>query len=132
MPDIYRCPSLASAGTGKTGFLAVVGKEAAWTEGEVRKLEDFGDGLANTVMIVELPSKATTWTEPEDVAFSLVEIGGNSDRQKHDGDTVNAVFADGSVYGLQDELFSGALRAAFTRSEGDTFDRSLLRAAAEH
>ena len=130
MPDIYRCAKLASAGAGVTPFVAVVGKEAAWTEGEARKLEDFADGRSNTVMVVELPSKATTWTEPEDVPFS--DMVGTADGPQRAGTTVNALFADGSVHGLPDDLLSGPLRGAFTRSAGDTFDRSLLRAADEH
>jgi hypothetical protein len=133
IPDAYRCPKIdESSAQGRTPFLAVVGTDVAWSETGSRRREDFVDGLQDTVLVLELPGRAVPWTQPVDVRPPLTTGGQREVRALADGSVVNALFGDGSVWGLKRDLLGGHLRAAFTLSGGGVFDRRFLGSAVDH
>ncbi|HBO42859.1 MAG TPA: hypothetical protein DD670_02775 [Planctomycetaceae bacterium] len=129
VPWFYRCPNVGHGKSGYTPFLAVTGTDAAWSDNESRSSNDFVDGQADTILVLSVPDAAVLWTEPRDIAYPLgQEVIGNT---RHS--VVNALFADGSVHGLDiGSLLDGRMNAAFTRSSGDQVDRNLLKKPSEH
>ena len=114
-----------------TYYQAVVGRGAAFEPGRTMRLtnEDFPDGFANTLLLVEA-SQPVLWTAPEDVAFDSEgpppQVGGifntpgrfslfGPNRRRG----LNAAFVDGSVRFLQSELPQAMLRALLTRNGGE-------------
>jgi len=78
----YECPSdprVHGPGTAQTNYVAVVGSNAAWAGGRPRKIDDFTEGLTNTIMVVEVADAGISWTEPSDLSLdSLGVTGANS------------------------------------------------------
>lgn len=69
MPAFYRSPvSKLPAEQGKAGYLGVLGKECAFTgQKEGLKMSAVGDGLSNTVNLVQVSDDAAeVWTRPAD------------------------------------------------------------------
>jgi prepilin-type processing-associated H-X9-DG protein len=74
MPAVFRCPAerggKGSAAT-ETHYFAVVGDEAAFPGDKVRKIAQFRDGTAHTMVLLEATGLGVNWMEPRDM--SLVE-----------------------------------------------------------
>jgi prepilin-type processing-associated H-X9-DG protein len=95
-----------------TGYVALVGKSAAFEGKSGIRMADITDGLSNTIMIVET-DKEIPWTKPEDVAFDadkkLLRMGGLFDGG------FNALFGDGSVRFIAKDTKEATLKAMITR-----------------
>lgn len=119
MPRIYASHSGArSVKSFFTAYQVFVGKGAAF-EGKrgLRLPEDFPDGTANTLLIVEA-AEQVPWTKPADLPFDrqrLLPALGWSSRQD-----CQVVMVDGSVRSLSRSLTESTLRAAITRNGGET------------
>jgi hypothetical protein len=78
----FACPSDEASppsSSDQTNYLAVVGPNAAWTGDKPRKLEDFGENAAHTIMLVEVAGSGIHWAEPRDISLdTLGAAGGNS------------------------------------------------------
>jgi hypothetical protein len=62
MPDVFRCPtqrSLAGSVPTETHYFAIVGAEAAFLDEKSRKISQFRDGTANTIVLVEATGSAS-------------------------------------------------------------------------
>lgn len=66
--DTFRCPSATTPDT-HTNYLAVVGPRTAWPNGKSSRLDDFGDGTANTLLLIESHQHSVHWMEPRDISF---------------------------------------------------------------
>ncbi len=81
-PLVYSCPSDPSAlgpGATETTYVAVIGKDAAWSGEKPRMLKDIAGGSSSTIMIVEVADSGVPWTKPEDVSLdALVAANANS------------------------------------------------------
>ena len=66
--DILRCPTATTPDT-HTSYLAVVGPRTAWPDGKSSRLDDFGDGTANTLLLIESHQHSVHWMEPRDISF---------------------------------------------------------------
>ena len=70
MPFTYYCPSEAGSDRvklGCTSYVAVTDERTAWPGAEVRELEDFTDGLSDTLLLIEENGEEIPWTEPRDL-----------------------------------------------------------------
>jgi prepilin-type processing-associated H-X9-DG protein len=123
MPDVYKHPKLNEPG--KTVYLGVVGKGAAFEGQKGNRLASFTDGTSKTITVIEVAvGKAVPWTKPEDYEFDpekdvdLSDFGG-----LWDGDIFNAVFADGHVEALLNNFTDPeTVKKMFTRAGGEAFD----------
>jgi hypothetical protein len=101
-----------------THYLAFVGKGTAF-EGRqrLRMPQDFPDGTANTILIVDA-AQGVLWTEPEDLSYDpaqpLPALGALSPQYFH------ALLVDGSVRQINRKTSDQTLRAAITRNGGET------------
>lgn len=113
-----------------TFYQAIVGPGAAFEPGRSLKLkEDFGDGAANTLMIVEA-AEAVPWTRPADVVYDLNRpippLGGMFKGRTHWFDEpmriagINVAFADGSTWFFAGgQIGEDQWRALITRNGGE-------------
>ena len=68
----FRCMTSSAAeptSTFTTHYVAVVGPDTAWSEREGTCLKDFGDGTANTALLVEIADSDIHWMEPRDITL---------------------------------------------------------------
>ncbi len=98
MPEIYHCPIAVGSEAGNTPYLAVVGEDMAWSKQGTRRKDDFGDGLGDTVMIVELSERAVPWTKPEDIPFAVLQEARLDNGVGSEGQLANALFANGAIH----------------------------------
>jgi hypothetical protein len=111
-PSIYQCPSDPDvAGSAMTSYVAVVGPTTAWPGDICRKLDDFGETTARTIMVTEMANSGIHWMEPRDVALEGALRGINPEGSKgissrhfsrggyfyHDEFGVNVAMVDGSL-----------------------------------
>lgn len=135
MPRIYRCPGSPNGGT-STNYVAIVGPHTAWPGAHGRKLSEFTNGPANTLLVVETTGTEIPWMEPRDLEFDKLPLainppsgGGISAEhpqtsrfppRKPDG--ANAAFADGAVRWLPNGIAPGILKALITADGGERVD----------
>lgn len=67
-PIIFKCPSAKDPET-DTNYLAIVGSQTAWPDGNSSRLEDFDDGTSKTIIIMESHDRNINWMEPRDLSF---------------------------------------------------------------
>jgi len=137
--DIYRCPASPQSNQPLTDYLAVVGQGMAWEQGKSLTLDDFADGLDQTIMLVEVEGSRVHWAEPVDLdrATMSLQINGPPGRaigSLHEMKSrwssqpgANAGFADGAVIFLPERLKPGEVEAMLTRDGGEQVDRERLR-----
>lgn len=108
-----------------TSFLAVVGSNTAWPGNVGSTLEDFTDGAANTILLIEVADPHIPWAKPFDLdlltMFSNPGIPKPSSLHRHP-EGFYALFADGSVRFLRADLDATRLRALLTINGGETVD----------
>lgn len=118
MPRIYSRDGSWNAKVYRTPYQVFVGNGAAF-EGKrgLRLPEDFPDGTANTLLIVEA-AELVPWTKPADLPFDrkrpLPALGYSYPP------VFLAALADGSVRSIHRQLSETTLRAAITRNGGET------------
>jgi prepilin-type processing-associated H-X9-DG protein len=119
----------------ETSYLAVVGPNTAWPGLQPAKREkDFPDGLARTILVVEVEDTGIHWLEPRDLLFDEMSFKVNgpawksmSSRHSMKGNwpwsgtiaVVNVLFADGSVVRLSGDTAPETIRAWLTASGGE-------------
>lgn len=95
---VYRCPNQRDSET-KTPYLAIVGEEYAFSPTRPRDLLEIsdGDGLTQTVLLIEAPSNKTVeWMSPHDGgAEAFLGLNENSPVLHKRGGSV--AFADGHL-----------------------------------
>lgn len=75
-----------------TSYLAVVGPDAAWRDGQSRTLAEFADP-ATAISVVECPQSGTNWAQPRDIAPAAAAALIRNPA----GRGANVLFADGHV-----------------------------------
>jgi prepilin-type processing-associated H-X9-DG protein len=131
----FRCPSVPSPRPAVTNYVLVTGDGTAWADGRAPKLDEFTDGPANTIILVEIADSDIQWLEPRDITLEQAMRGinsgphicisswhparGNSDRQ----DSANVAFADGSVGNLKNDFPLAELRKLLTYQGGERVKR---------
>jgi prepilin-type processing-associated H-X9-DG protein len=122
MPAIFKHPQFDEAG--KTIYMAVVGKGAAFEGKEGRKLPHFTDGTSMTIMVVEVAAeKAVPWTQPADWEFDPEkEINAGDFGGPAGGPFFNVLYADGHVESFFREFDVERMKKMFTRAGGEVVD----------
>jgi hypothetical protein len=109
----FYCPSA----TGKehmTTYLGIVGREFCFLPTGSRRLSEFTDGTATTLMVIEAGEEnAVPWMAPVDADESVVLDFGPKSMLHHEGGT-NVLFANGSVQFLKASVAAPVRRALMT------------------
>jgi len=134
-----RCFSVGGGGSSPpyaTHYQVFVGPGTAFERGGLT-WNDFPDGLANTILIVEA-AEPVPWTKPADLNYQpdqpLPSLGGVHERPvkflcyeigRRPG--FSACFADGSVRFIANPADETTMRSVITRNGGENVDLSKLK-----
>ncbi len=125
----FRCPSDNGDDEGEaltTSYVAVRGPDTAWSGEKPAKFGDFGDGIANTIRVVEVKDSSIHWMGPRDLhvvqmAPEINAKAGQGISSNHPGGAI-VVFADGHTRFLSEDLSPETIRALLTRNGGEKVD----------
>ncbi|WP_165074130.1 DUF1559 family PulG-like putative transporter [Paludisphaera rhizosphaerae] len=115
----YWCPSGNGRQTKATDYVAVIGPHTAWPEGRGLRLDEITDGPENTILVVEVDDSGILWMESRD--FSMEEILDRGGSRRHAG-WFNALFADGRVRKIRQDVDRQTLKALLTIDGGESVD----------
>lgn len=103
-------------------FFAVIGDETAWPENRTLSPSEIGDGVANTILLVESHAMKAYWSEPKDLRFDEMDFRLNSLHRVGisglDGSDPLVLFADGEIFRLNPAITPEVVRALLT-ANGD-------------
>jgi Protein of unknown function (DUF1559) len=120
--NIYLRSGLESEQIQTTSFVAVVGAQTMWPGNKPRSRTDLGDGMHETLMVVEVPDGRFRWMEPRDLEFDSMSFRINDGSGRGLGSRLGGarvVSADGTVRTLPNEFDANKLRAMLTASGGE-------------
>lgn len=132
----YACPSRPSSfneqGHFLTSYVAPTGSETMFYSEQGTAMEEFQDGISNTLMLVEACGSSIVWSEPRDIDVATTPIGinlpgrefGESDclmSSWHSGGS-QAALADGSVRFFSASTDPMILKAMVTRNGSELVD----------
>ena len=106
-----------------TSYVAVVGPETAWPGTNSVSIKDIKDGMANTLLLVEVANSGIQWMEPRDLhvlqmAPSINSKAGQGISSRHPGG-VYVLLADGAVRFEEESLSPQTIRALLTIDGGE-------------
>lgn len=115
-----------------SSYALPTGPGTAFDGPEPMTLDDFTDGITQTILVVEACGANIIWNEPRDIDVSReeprVEImektqtSSNAWLSGYHFDTVNVAFADGSVKPLSKDIDPAVLKALATPNGDDHLD----------
>jgi hypothetical protein len=106
----YHCPSDPGP-PNHTTYLACVGSNACFRPAEPRLISEITDGLAQTLMIMEVPlERSVLWMSPNDADEAFVMSIGSESKLVHAGG-MHAALCDGSVRFLSVTIPAATRRA---------------------
>lgn len=76
MPQIFHMPSEPTS-TSMTNIVAIVGPGTAFTGSNSTRIEDFSDGLDNTILLTEIAASDICWLEPRDLQVEEMSFAVN-------------------------------------------------------
>lgn len=121
---VFHCPSEESDPDHQrqTSYVAVVGPETAWPAPDAAGRSDMTNRPGPTIQVIEVANSGIHWMEPRDLTYAEARQGINSKPpaglapgSRHQGG-IHALFEDGSVRFLSDELSLKELRTLLTRN----------------
>jgi hypothetical protein len=116
MPDVYRHPR-AKTKDGFTVYQVPLNDGCLFKSDEPRKFRDVGDGLSNTVMILERdPDEAVPWTKPDDWEIDMDRPFGEL-RFNNDG-SFNVLLSDGAALTLRPSTVGSKTMKALLTIDG--------------
>ena len=121
---LYQCPSQPAGNGSDTNYVMIVGPHTISKGAESRKITEITDGLANTIMIVEVADSGIPWAEPRDLQFNRLSFKINGAKCKevssYHPPGANAAFCDGSVRLLKNGTNPQLVKAMATIDGGES------------
>lgn len=118
--EAYNCPS-AIHEVGETTYLAVVGPDCAFVDGQSRDSSSVTDSRSSTIAVIDAHSeRAVHWMAPQDISPADLEV-------MIDGKTTHpgvflAAFLDGHTTALQPGIDRSVLRSLLTVAGGEALE----------
>jgi hypothetical protein len=123
MPDEFTTPADdVSQGFGETKYLAIVGRSAVFREDGCTTSSEIGDGLSNTIMVVEANVDGVVWTKPQDLNVKSMDFTINGKANAIGGvhpDGANVLMADESIRFLPNDIPAEYVEGLTTRNGGE-------------
>jgi prepilin-type processing-associated H-X9-DG protein len=117
MPPTYALPAASAQKPGETYYRVVVGGGAGLELKNGIRIADITDGTSNTILAFEA-AESVPWTKPDELVYDakkpLPKFG-----NFYGNGRFNAVFFDGHVSYLRNDLPEATLRALLTRAGGE-------------
>ncbi|MEX0978189.1 MAG: DUF1559 domain-containing protein [Pirellulales bacterium] len=126
-PSVFTCPSSPDMND-QTNYVAVVGNETMWPGATAVKIRSIRDGLSRTIAVIETTGSGINWLEPRDLTLDEALLGIKPQAAQgissgHPG-VVDALYGDGSVLFLPEDVPRESLRALFTINGKEDVDPS--------
>lgn len=103
-------------------YLVLTGEQTPFPGTRSTKIEEIGDGISDTILVVEVDSENTVlWSAPRDTdpaSYSRILSEVNKDRTQHPGG-MDIAFADGSVKFIKATVNRKTLEALMTANGGE-------------
>jgi hypothetical protein len=121
--EFLHCPSDTGLAT-DTSYVAVVGPGTIWPGTAQVGNSQIADGVASTILLVEVANSGINWMEPRDLDFTNRAPGINSQSglgvsSKHPAVAL-VLFADGRITTISDHISDADLQALLTIAGGET------------
>ncbi len=119
----YLCPSESEADEMHATYLMPVGPGAFSDGPNGRKIGEITDGTSNTIVAAERSQSGIHWMEPrdlnvEEMTYTINDPAAYGIRSTHPG-VANALFADGTVHSISEDVDPEILKAIITIDAGD-------------
>lgn len=114
----------------KTSYAMIVGPGTAFPVGRERRIDEFPDGAANTIIMAEVDHDRMHWLEPRDLHVERMSLCVNDQAQpsissQHpQGPAV--LFADGSAFRLSPNVPPRLVKALISVDGGESITRQRL------
>lgn len=119
---VFRQPGANQRSEGETGYMVITGPGTLFEEGKDISFADCKDGLANTILAVEVRDSGVNWLQPVDLDIRnmIFQInGGAFGISSPWKDGAQVVMADGRLVFLTNKTLESTLRAMITRASGE-------------
>lgn len=122
-PPVFHCPADDSAAAGETNFVVVASPQGAFDKTKATPLGAITDGLANTVLVVEVTGTKINWLEPRDLdastmSFLLDADAGGEISSRHSAGA-HVLTADGGVHFLPADTTPEEIQGMISISGGE-------------
>jgi hypothetical protein len=115
---LYQCPAEPATRQPTTSYMMVVGPHTISVGSEPRKIAEITDGLAHTIMLVEVADSTTWWAEPADLHFDRITFTVNGSKRQGISSFhphgANVAFCSGSVRFLENSINPQLVKAMLT------------------
>lgn len=124
----FHCPSGPHENSPITDYVVVVGEGTAFPGSRSTSMDDFQDGLEDTILIVEIANSDIHWMEPGDLDFRTMSFA-IDDRSRPSISSPHpcgpgAIFAESMpTYRLHASLSPASIKAMLTISGGEAFHK---------
>jgi hypothetical protein len=127
MPDVFRSPSDAKTPATDTSYLRVYGGgTAGGGPDEAPDAPAIPDGMASTILVVEVARSGISWLEAKDITVQeLLERANKPGFGPHEGGFY-ALFCDGTVRFIHTPIDLETLRRLASRNDGKPVDLDKL------
>jgi prepilin-type processing-associated H-X9-DG protein len=120
---LFQCPAQPATQEPTTNYVMVVGPHAISSGRESRKIAEITDGLANTIILVEVADSNIWWAEPNDLQFDRISFTINGSKRtgisSYHPHGANVAFCDGSARLLKDSTNPQLVKAMLTIDRGE-------------
>ena len=120
---LFQCPSQPASKEPITNYMMVVGPHTISDGRDCAKIADITDGLASTIMLVEVADSTVWWAEPEDLHFDQINFAINQQQaawhQQLSSARGERGVCDGSVHFLRDSTNPQLVKAMLTINGGE-------------
>ncbi len=124
---LFQCPSQTATSEPTTNYMMVVGPRTITNGSESKKIDEITDGVADTILLVEVADSAVRWAEPVDLQFDKISFGINASKRQgissHHPMGANVAFCDGSVRLLTNSTNPQLVKAMLTVDGGEKVER---------
>ncbi len=115
----YHCAS-SPGDVSRSNYLAIVTPGSIFGSTTSRTQAEITDGTSNTLMVIEVPDEqAVPWYAPQDADETVLQGFGPKSKELHTGGR-HALFADGAVRFLSQNIDAKTFQALLTATGGET------------
>ena len=124
---LYECPSDTTLGPYDTSYVAIIGPGTIWSVKGSTNRSDITDDPRDTILFVEMHNSGIKWAEPRDLDLNNLPPGITKQNLLHSlsnhAGGFNAVFADGHVAFIREDIPWADFEAMLTIAGGEKVDR---------
>lgn len=124
----FRCPAANRQDLMdfRTDYVAIVGDQTFFHPTNAFQLDDFHDGMSNTIMVVEIANSDIHWMEPRDLIYDEMRFQINAPNapsiSSHHEQKANVMMADGRVRDFSNDTDEKLIQTLITNTSGEKME----------